>query len=546
MLLAVLGLLGFAEAIAVYWWNPFPRTIIFQLAYAVGTGALIFRFSCSPRPLVAPSWAVPALIGALVCATILVAQFILLAFPNSGDEYGYLFVADTLLHGRLWNQAYQPDLRDVLETFYIGGHGDQRLSQYAPGWPAILLSFESAGIPQIANAFIGAIAAFFMLQALRCFPIPRGIKLAALLLGIAAPFTLFNDASFFSHPLTAATLLAIIWLDLRDSVQPSLWNRAGIGAAFSLLLTTRLEVCLIAAALFAVDGLCRHRYRLLRWALPGVVAAAPLILLLLVYDAAITGSPFTTTIAWVSPQIGLGLGAAGQDGPHSALRGLLHTVIWFASWQDFAAVLLIPLYFVALWHRVTARTLRWFDLLWPALVVLFFFFPDNGGFQYGPRYWYAGHAVMPLTLAAGLPREGEFWRVWRCRLNPLRLAVAQLASFGGFSIAFAAFLHAQTVNRLAPFRLALTATAPALVLMSDVDRRYVSWQDLPYAMLAKDYTRNGVGPLGPTIIAIDRGDQRTALLCAQMPDRAIYRIHLKPVGPGGSLIPVCNGATAPR
>ena len=545
MLLALLAGLGFAEAIAVYWWNPFPRSILFQLAYAIVTGAIILRLARSPRPLSAPSWAIPALLGGLFCFTIIVAQFALEAFPNSGDEHGYLYVADTLLHGRLWNQAYPPDLRDVLETFYIGGHGDQRLSQYAPGWPAVLLPFERAGLPQFANAVIGALAALFMLQALRCLPIPRSIQLAALLLGVAAPFTVFNDASFFSHPLTAATLLAIVWLDLRDTIHPSAWNRAGIGVAFSLLLATRFEVCLVAAALFAVDGLCRHRHRFVRWFLPGAIAAAPLTILLLAYNSAITGSPFITTIAWVSPQIGLGLDAAGQDGPHSSLRGLLHTIIWFASWQDFAAVLLIPLYVVALWHRVAGRTLRWFDLLWPASVVLFFFFPDNGGFQYGPRYWYAGYAVMPLTLAAGLPRDGEFWRVWGCRLNPLRLATAQLASFGGFSLAFAAFLHIQTENRLTPFRLALTAPAPAMVLMSDVDRRYVSWQDLPYAMLAKDFTRNGVGPLGPTVIAIDRGDRRTALLCARRPERAIYRIHLNPVGPGGSLVPVCNGATSP-
>ena len=271
--------------------------------------------------------------------------------------------------------------------------------------------------------------------------------------------------------------------------------------------------------------------------------ALPLTTLLLAYNWAITGSPVTTTIAWVSPGIGFGLHATGQDGPHSAERGLVHTIAWLASWQDFASALLIPLYLTALWHRAAGRALRWFDFLWPALVGLFFFFPDNGGFQYGPRYWYVAHVAMPVTIAAGLPVAGTFWRVGHRLLDPLRLAGAQLAGFAGFTTGFAAFLYIQTENRLTPARLAASAPAPAMVLMADANRRYTAWQDGPYWMLGKDYTRNGVGALGPVVTALDLGDDRTALLCTQVSERAIYRIRLNPVGPGGSLVPVCNGAT---
>jgi len=38
-----------------------------------------------------------------------------------------------------------------------------------------------------------------------------------------------------------AALLALIWLDLRDAGNPSAWDRAGIGVAFAVLLTTRHE-----------------------------------------------------------------------------------------------------------------------------------------------------------------------------------------------------------------------------------------------------------------------------------------------------------------
>ena len=192
------------------------------------------------------------------------------------------------------------------------------------------------------------------------------------------------------------------------------------------------------------------------------------------------------------------------------------------------------------------RTLRWFDLIWPAVVVFFFFYPDDGGFQYGPRYWYIAHAAMPVTIAAGLPMDGSFWRLWRFRFDPVRLAFTQLASFAGFTLGFAYFLHLQVENRLIPPRTAGAARPPAMVLTPEYEaRRYVKWQSLQYAMLGRDYTRNGVGELGPVVMGIDLGDQRTALLCQQVPDRAIYRLRYVTNEVSGTLVPVCNGAVSP-
>ena len=346
VLLALLVALGLAEALVVHLWNPGRKIILLQAAYAIVTAAIILFLA--RRAMRAPGWAVPALLLGSFVLTILVAQFALEAYPSSGDEYGYTYVADTLLHGRLWNRAYPPELRDVLASAYIGGHGDQRLSQYIPGWPVVLMPFKLIGIPQFANAAVGLIAAAFLLRALKTLQVPPAVQLAAFTLGVAAPFTLFNDASFFNHPLTAAALLGIIWLDLRDALRPAALNRVGIGLGFSVLLTTRYEAFLIAFLLFALDGLVRHRLRFIRWALPAAFGAAPLTLLLLAYNWQITGSPFVTTLIWVSPGIGFGLNATGVDGPHSASRGLIHTILWFGAWQDFASALLLPLYAYAL------------------------------------------------------------------------------------------------------------------------------------------------------------------------------------------------------
>lgn len=543
-LIALLVALGLAEAILSHLWNPGRKFVIAQGIYALATGAIVLFLG--RRPMATPRWGVGAVLAGGFVLTVLVAQFALHAYPSSGDEYGYNYVANTLAHGRLWNQAYPLPLRDVLETFYVGGHGDQRLSQYIPGWPVVLIPFQLIGLPQVANAVVGLLAAIFLLRALQTLGAPPAVRLALLILGVAAPFTLFNDASFFNHPLTAAALLGIIWLDLRDPAHPSALNRVGIGFGFSVLLATRYETFLLAFMLFAVDGLIRHRLRFVRWALPAAMGAAPVTLLLLAYNWRITGSPFTTTLGWVSPDIGFGLRASGIDGAHSARRGLEHSAVWLGSWQEFASVLLLPMYALALGRRIMTRTVRWFDLLLPLVVAFFFFYPDDGGFQYGPRYWYLAHAAMPVTIAAGLPLAGGFWSFGRFRFDPMRLAAIQLASFAGFALGFAVFLHLQIEKRLVPWNVAAAAPPPAMVLMANQAVRYVPWQVDPYAMLAKDYTHNGIGELGPVVMAIDLGDERTALLCRQVPDRALYRIRFSTTEPTGSLIPVCNGPAAER
>ena len=524
---ALLFAAGVGEAVLVYFWAPGYRgQAVLHAAYAVTTVAAVFLLGRARRPLACPAWGPWAVLGGGFLLTVLLAQFAMEAFPNSGDEYGYNYIAETFLHGRLWNQPHPGPLRDVLETFYIAERDGKRVSQYPPGWPAVLAAFKLAGLSQFANAVVGLLAGGFLWLALRRVTTFPSVRLAALMLGMLAPFTLFNDASFFSHSLTAAALLAAAWLDLRDAGQPSPWNRAGIGFAFSLLLVTRYEAFLIPAALLILDGVARRRLGFVRWALPAAVAGLPVTTLFLVYNWRVTGSPFETTLHWASPTIGIGLHAMGIEGRHSAMRGLEHTGKWLESWQDFAAVVLLPLYAVALWRRVAARTVRWFDLVLPALVVFFFLYPDGGGFQYGPRYWYLGHAMLPLTIAAGLPVAGEVWQVGSWRLDPLRLATAQLASFAGFTLGYAVFLHMQTELRMLPLRVAARLSPPAVLLVRDDVERIAPWQGTGRWRLSADYTRNGVGELGPVILARDLGKARTALLCEQLPDRTIYELRM--------------------
>lgn len=547
--LLALAAYGLGEAVMVYIWYPlFPTSIrslafyaLIRIPYAILTGAAIVAFSRSLNATRIPKGTVFLTTACAFAISIVIAQLILQAFPNSGDEYGYNYLADTLLHGRLWNPSISLDLKDTFQTLHIADHDGRRISQYPPGWPAVLGLFKVAGIAQYANATIGLISCIFLWRALLLLRVPNGVRVSAFILYALAPFTLFNNASYFSHPLTAACLLAIIWLDLRDIGVQSAWNRAGIGLAFSILLTTRYEAFLIAFALFVCDGLARKRSAFFSWAAPAVLGGMPVTACFLWYNWKITGTPFETTQVWAFPEFGFGLHARGIEGVHSLGHGLAHTAGWAASWQDFASVIVVPLYLYAVVRRIAARQLRWFDLLLPCLVVFFVFYPDFGGFQYGPRYWYLGYVALPVTIAAGLPFSGSLWTLGRWRVDPVRMALLQLAAFAGFTIGYSEFLRLQTDLRILPLSIAETAPKPALVLMPDMRLRYVSWQlGLPPRLQSADYTRNGVDNSADVMIGNYLGGDQTARLCKHFPGRHVFILRMQSPPPSGHLEHICN------
>jgi hypothetical protein len=61
------------------------------------------RFLSWPSILAAKGRAAAFLIFGTAFGASLLLVWVLRAFPNSADEYGYIYEADTLLAGRLWN-----------------------------------------------------------------------------------------------------------------------------------------------------------------------------------------------------------------------------------------------------------------------------------------------------------------------------------------------------------------------------------------------------------------------------------------------------------
>ena len=493
-----------------------------QLLLALAAVALSLEPRTKPPP--------PRLVLAIaLAASLALALTAAAVWPNSADEYGYLYLARTLLAGRVFNPP--PPVPELFDVYWIGVKGGRMASQYAPGWPAVLAPFLAAHIGPAANPLLLVALGALLLASLKQLGSPPAARAGLLALVMLAPFTLLNGASYFNHVLAAVAVMGVCWLQLRDDSRESAWNKLGIGAFLSLALVTRNEVFALTAAMLGVDLLARRRWRAFQAVLPAGLGALPLTLLWLAYTAAVTGSPFVSTQAWAAPEeLAFGIGPLGAMFAKQAA--------YVSALGSFTGVAVLLLYAAALWMRFRSGTLRFYDGLLPAAVAFFVFYPSDGGHQYGPRYWFFAWPAAALTIGAASRDHAGFALLGRWRVHLPTLAVLQSAAYLSFTLSFAVVLRLYVDTRRAVYDTFPPAT-PAVVLIPDRQFR-LGWQPRPFRAHAKEFSRNDLDFHNPVLYG--RGDkpQLWRLACT-LPGRHLYLWE----GPG-SLRPLpCPDAPPP-
>jgi hypothetical protein len=520
VLAALLAAIGAAIA-GLELLSPTPHIkVMLQLALGGLAGAILLWAGRRARAG-GPAIPLGATIAITEVACVVLAYLCASVWPNSGDEYGYLYLARTLEHGRVFNPPPPVD-GGLFDMFWIGVHDGRSASQYAPGWSAILLPFDLAGIAPLANPALTALLGFLLAATLARLGAARPVIAALVALVMLSPFVLFNGASLFNHTLSAVEVMTIVWLQLRDETQPRLWQRVLIGFIFSLALVTRHEVFAVVFVLFVVDRLARRRLAFIGDAIPMALGALPVVVAFLAYNWAITGNPFLLTLNWAAPgEVAFGF------------RGLPYVVAneatEFGALFAFGGAALLALYLVALWQRIVSGRLRFFDVLFPALVLFMLFYMRAAGHQYGPRYWFAAWPTVALTIGAARAQADAAGSP--ARIDLPALARLHLPFFLGFAVVFALYLRLYVDARRAVLATDIPRT-PAVLLIPDRTLRLVPYQRIPFEAPAKDFTRNGVDFTGPVLFARDDVPNAAALACT-LPDRSVWRWT-----PPGQAVPV--------
>jgi hypothetical protein len=482
----------------------------------VALSGLAATFAAARRALRLPGIATGAVPWVAGLACLLLGWLAGTFWPNSGDEHSYLFLADTLLAGRLTNPpAPDPELFSMYRVFTVRG---ETFSQYLPGWPMVLAIFRSAGLAWIANPVLTTALGVCLLGAMRRLRAGASAQLAILLLVLLSPFTLFNGASFFSGTLSAALAAAIAWQHLVDEEQPTFFRKALIGVLFGLQLLTRVEMFLLIGALYAADRLWRRRQAALGDALPVLLGALPFVLFLLAYDHTITGDAFQTPVTLTNPD--LEPGAVMTTPRQMITRSFRHAIYWTAALGEYGGLVLLFLQFPALAFQARRGALRFFDLALPATILLFLIFPYEGGHQYGPRYWFSAWPLAALTIASGYVRSDASFIFCGRRLNLNMLTAANLlfcfVMLPGLILTTRVYVDARRAVFVdaAPVR-------PAIVLLPSRGLKLWPWQRDWAKADSRDFARNDVDYKGPVLYG--RLDVPDALARAcRLPGRAVF------------------------
>jgi hypothetical protein len=445
-------------------------------------------------------WAValPLLLAALLA----VNRFVLLDFPNSGDEYVYLYQAWTMAAGRLWNAPVEPAASFAFN--YIVQEPHRVFGSFPVGWPLALAAALTAGLPVrlVTPAF--ALLSLVLVWRLgeRLYGPRAGVTAAALV--AVSPFFLFNGASYFSHTCCGALLLGAACLAARDDRHRA-WVPLAAGLLVGWAVLARYFTGVVCAMPIAAY-LLRPGAPRVRTAALFVIGGLPWVGLLAWYNLQFSGSPWQLTTRPLTVSLWFA--------DRWWLRGADMLATHVARHLSWTPPALLAAYVVYL--RTAARETRRGLLDWMLVLLAggLYAYIERGGNQYGPRFHYEPFLFMTIFVAANLVRTPDLGG--RTRGERLLLALVGLSVLA-LPVSFAVHAvieRAVIVERTDVYRQAHGAS-PSLVL---IDGRVGTRR----SMAAPDLARNGIAPGGPVLYGIALSEAENCAAAAAHQERAAF------------------------
>ena len=484
--------------------------VLFAGRYADPVMARVYRATFA-----AADWAVGhsrtvAAVAAIVVVGGLawVAVDVLQRFPNSGDEYCYLYQAETFARGRVANTPHP--LQEFFDVNHVRPVETRLFSVFPPGWPAVLSVALALRVPTwLVNPVLGAVLLWLTWLVGRRV---AGGRVAVVAAGIVAlsPFFVFNSASFFAHTFCGVLVLAYAYAGLRALDEGHAAWAAAAGAVLGAAFLTRNYTAVWCAVPFAIVLARRGRFG---WMSLMACAAAglPFVLLSLWYNAATMGVPFAS--------------AAGGD--FQAYDDHWFPAGWFRRALEITGDHLVnvvqwtPPGLLALygWYWVSApgkSRRRFTDFIFPALVLGYFIYVNRGGNRYGPRYYFEAFPFVVLAVTARVMRQDRYEDK----------SAADRWAFYLLAVSVAACLpmlawHARTESRVVaqrrePYRLvAEHRIGRAIVFVASP----AGWTR---PMSERDLTRNDPDFAAAVLYVHDRGPENDRLMAAY-PERSYWR-----------------------
>ncbi len=443
-----------------------------------------------------------------LCLAGLIAVACLGDTATSGDEYAFLFQAKTYAAGRLWNPA--PPGGQALAPMYTWVSGGIWVGQYPPGWPMVLAVTQLASLPPwVMNcALMGLVTVAIAAIVQRNGSDRQSAALAAALFCLS-PFVLFNAASAFSHLLAAGLAAGVYLCRARADGEGRASFLLGAGALLGMLVLTRPPTAVVVA-LPLLPALVLPR---MQWRQALLIGAGclPFLLALFAYQAAVTDDPLEPVYH---------LGGRNVDHLYFDRRSIgIGLVLLLGKVKELSlwvSPLIVPLW-AGLWIVKARRgALNAVDWVFPLAMVLFCFYPYDGGNRYGPRYYLDVWPLAICTIGGAVPS------LTPGKAGMVRRAMVAAVVYGVTLTPFLAWQIATIVReRQEPFRLAAARNLANAIVCLEASAGRVS------PMSPADLTRNGIVLDQPVLFA-NCTQIRPQALRAIFPGRTIWLYRGQP------------------
>lgn len=353
-----------------------------------------------------PTVTVASILIIYVAITYVVATRSLEQFPNSADEYAYIFQAEMFSKGKLWYKAH--DLADFFQFNHIAQKDGIWISRFPPGWPILLSLGYLLNVPLFAvNLVLGGVVLLVFYNFVK-FIYNQRIAVWSLLTLTFTSFFIFNSASYFSHVsslLEGLLFVYFFYLYLRKDNKIAYALLAGL--FLGLMVINRYFTAALLCLPFVIYGIIEYKWQILRLLFWIGIGCLPSLAFLLWYNYVITGNPLLPVTMWAYHNEALGF-----INGHTPLRSVdyfFRRALMFIYWCSPA---LLILYVVFAIRKITDKVERYKhpeDYVIVFLAAGYCFYYQLGGNQYGPRFYFEAFPFIALFVVIRVLQSNLRW-----------------------------------------------------------------------------------------------------------------------------------------
>jgi hypothetical protein len=333
----------------------------------------------------------------------LLAKFILNEFPNSSDEYVYLFQAETLSQGQLLNKPHP--LHQFFTFNHLFQNSDVWIGRFPPGWPLILSGAYFFNIPVfVINPILGALTLWVFFLFVRYRYNSQIAWWSVVCMGLSS-FFLFNSASFFSHSLAmlCALLFAFFLLMYLDRQKALFGLLAGFFIGLSFV--TRYYTAILISLPFIFYLIPKGKLFFFKTLAVTFLGFLPWLVCFFIYNYLTTGNALSPVTVWVDPNEGLGFVKG-----HTLFQGIEHVIrrlLLFVYWTSPGLIILYGWFLLRKLSGKKGFLLKPEDWSFIVLIIGYFFYHEIGGNQYGPRFYYEAFPFLIAFVVSQVMKQDQ-------------------------------------------------------------------------------------------------------------------------------------------